>query len=62
MILLDAPQLGQTGGIDNLKDARITAFPGYQIAVLLIAIIQQLLQKVPKQAAICKREKRLISC
>lgn len=52
MILLDAPQLGQAGGIDDLEDTRVAAFPGNQIAVLLIPIVQQLLQKVPKETAI----------
>lgn len=52
MVLLDAPELGQAGGIDDLEDTRVAAFPGYQIAVLLVAIVQQLLQEVPQQAAI----------
>lgn len=43
MILLDAPQLGQAGGIDNLKDAGVSALPGDEIAVLLVAIVKQLL-------------------
>lgn len=52
MILLYAPKLGQTGWIDDLEDTSVATLPRDQIAVLLIAIVEQLLQEIPQQTTI----------
>uniref|UniRef100_A0A182QT81 Uncharacterized protein n=1 Tax=Anopheles farauti TaxID=69004 RepID=A0A182QT81_9DIPT len=52
VVLLLAPQLRQPGGIDDLKHARIAALPRDVAAVPLARIVQELLQKVPQQAAV----------
>lgn len=58
MVLLDAPQLRQAGGVDDLEDARVAALPRNEVGVALLAIVQQLLQEVPQQATVCGERER----
>jgi len=52
VVFLDTPQFGQTGRVDNLEDAGVTALPGNVAGVPLCGVIEQLLQKVPQKATI----------
>jgi hypothetical protein len=49
MILLDAPELGQAGGVDDLKHSRVLVLPGDVVGVATLRVVKQLLQKVPKE-------------
>lgn len=52
VVLLDPPQPGQPGWVDNLEDARLLVLPLDVAGVPLRPVVQQLLQKVPQQATI----------
>ena len=55
VVLLDAPETGQTGRIGDLEDARFAVLPGDVVRVALAGIVEQLLQKVPQQPAVGAR-------
>lgn len=48
MILLDAPQFGQSGRIYDFEHARFPILPRYVVRVPLGGVVEQLLQKVPQ--------------
>lgn len=48
VVLLFAPQFGQSSRVDDLEDAGVTALPRNVAAVALGRIVQQLLQEVPQ--------------
>lgn len=48
MVLLDAPQLGQSRRIDNFEHARIPILPRNVTGVPLGGVVQQLLEEVPE--------------
>lgn len=52
MILLYAPEFGQTRRIHYFKHSRLVIFPGDEIRVPLSGVVKQLLQKIPKQSAV----------
>jgi len=43
VVLLYAPQFGQTRGVDNLEHSHFLVFPCYEAGETLLAIVQQLL-------------------
>lgn len=52
MVLLDAPQFGQAGRIDDLEDARLAGLPRDEVRVALRIVVEQLLEEVPQQATV----------
>ena len=52
VVLLDAPQLGQTRGVHYLEDPGVLVLPLDVSGVPLVGVVQQLLQEVPQQAAV----------
>ena len=52
MILLNAPEPGQAGRVDDLEDAGLLVLPLDIRGVPLTWVVQQLLQEVPEQATI----------
>jgi len=55
MILLDAPEPGQSRRIRDLEHARFAVLPGDVVRVALTGVVEQLLQKVPQQSAVGAR-------
>lgn len=53
MILLDAPEPRQARGVDDFEDTRFPALPRYVVCVPLRRVVEQLLQEVPEQSAVC---------
>lgn len=47
VILLDAPELGQTSGIHYLEHAGVVALPRDVVGVTLAGVVKQLLEEVP---------------
>ena len=52
VVLLNAPQFGQAGRIDNLKHPRVLVLPGNVGLISLLSIIQKLLQEVPEESSV----------
>lgn len=56
MVLLNAPESGETRRIHNFEDTGFSALPCNIVRVSLRRVVEQLLQKVPKQSTICKKQ------
>jgi hypothetical protein len=56
MILLDAPEPSQARGVDDFEDPGVPALPRDVVGVTLRGIVEQLLEKVPEQSAVCNRD------
>jgi hypothetical protein len=52
MVLLDAPKLGQAGGVHNFEDASIAALPGNVAGIPLCRVVEKLLKEIPQEATI----------
>ena len=52
VVLLDAPQARQAGGVDYLEDARLLVLPLDVGGVALAGVVEQLLEEVPEEAAV----------
>ena len=49
VVLLDPPELGQAGRVHDLEDSGVLVLPGDVVGVTLLRIVEQLLEKVPKE-------------
>ena len=58
VVLLNAPQLGQPGRVDDLEHTRLLVLPRDVACVALALIVEQLLQKVPEQTTVCVQLRR----
>lgn len=54
MVLLYAPESGETGRIDDLEYTGLPALPRNVVSISLRGVVQQLLQEVPEKSAVCK--------
>jgi len=52
VILLYAPQLGQTRRVDDLEHAHFLIFPRYETGETLMGVVEQLLQEIPQETTV----------
>lgn len=48
MVLLDAPEFGEAGGVDDFENAAFVVLPRDVAGVALVGVVEELLEEIPE--------------